>query len=58
LATLPYREHSGTIDVMPEPFDPRMRSAPISLEGFNFRVSEFIRLEFTPGMQAALVPER
>ena len=34
-----------------------MRSAPISLELFDFLVREAIRLKFAPGVQAALIAE-
>ena len=36
----------------------RMRSTPFALERLDFLVGEFIRLEFPPGIQAALVAER
>ena len=35
-----------------------MRRTPLGFEGLNFRIGEFIWLEFTPRIQAALVSER
>ena len=58
LAALANGKHGGTIDVIPKPFNCRMRSPPLGFEGFNFSVGEFIRLELAPRMQTALVPER
>ena len=58
LAALAHRKHSGTIDVVPELLDCGMRRAPFGLEGLDFRVGEFIRLEFPPRIQAALISER
>ena len=57
LAALAHRKHCRAIDVVPELDVFGMRSAPFGFERLNFRVGEFVRLEFAPGIQAAHVAE-
>jgi hypothetical protein len=46
------------INLVPEAFDSRMRSPPISLEFFNFLIGKLIRLEFAPGIETAGITKR
>src|SRR5262249_45599235 len=49
-AALAHRSPCGPINVVPEPLNVRMRSAPFLFELLHFFISEFLGLEFAPGV--------